>query len=113
MASFATTISEFSDENNRRTYAIDGHTIQAPRLLIQKRKVPSTPAAVSEDELMVVYGTKDSDGLPLQSKVAFSASVRRPANGDAADVTAALAVFRDLVASDEFTTMVTGQTYVQ
>lgn len=113
MGSFTTVISEFSDENNRRTYAITGHTVQAPKLLIQKRKVPSAPSAVSEDELMVVYGTEDADGLPLASKVAFSAQVRRPANGDAADVTAALAVFRDFVASDQFTAMVNGQTYVQ
>lgn len=113
MANFSTVISEFSDENNRRTYAVSGHTVQAPKLLIQKRKVPSNPAAVSEDELMVVYGTEDPEGVPLVSKVVFAASVRRPANGDAADVTAALAVFRDFVASDQFTAMVTGQAYVQ
>lgn len=113
MASFATVIAEFSDENNRRTYAINGHTVQAPRLLIQKRKVPSTPTSVSEDELIVVYGTEDAGGSPLAAKVAFSASVRRPTNGDAADVTAALAVFRDFVASDQFTAMVNSQTYVK
>jgi hypothetical protein len=62
---------------------------------------------------MVVYGTEDADGLPLAPKVVFDAGVRYPANGQSSDVTAALAVFRDFVASDEFTTMVTSQAYVQ
>jgi hypothetical protein len=55
----------------------------------------------------------DPDGNVLQSKVGFSASVRYPANGQSSDVTAALAVFRDLVASDEFAATVTSQGYLQ
>lgn len=113
MAVFAMLISEFSDKENSRTYMVSGHTVQEPRLLIQKRKVPSTATGVSESLLTVVYGTTDADGLPLASKVAFAASVRYPANGQSGDVTAALAVFRDFVASDEFTAMVTSQAYVQ
>jgi hypothetical protein len=113
MASFATVVSEFSDKENARTYAITGHTVAAPKLLIQKRKVPATASAVSESTLNVVYGTTDAEGNVLQSKVNIGASVRYPANGQSADVTAALAVFRDFVASDEFTAMVTSQGYVQ
>lgn len=113
MASFATVISEFSDKENARTYMVTGHTVQKPKLLIQKRRVPPTPQAASQSTLTVVYGTLDADGLPLASKVAFAADVRYPANGTAADVTAALAVFRDFVASDEFTSMVNSQAYVQ
>jgi len=62
---------------------------------------------------MVVYGTEDADANPLASKVVFDAGVRFPANGQSSDVTAALAVFRDFVASDEFTAMVNSQAYVQ
>lgn len=113
MASFTTVIEEFSDKENSRTYTVNGHTVQAPRLLIQKRKVPASAEQVAQDSLVVVYGTTDADSAPLTSKVAFEANVRRPANGQASDVTAALAVFRDFVSSDEFTNMVTGQTYVQ
>lgn len=113
MASFTTTISEFSDKENTRTYMVSGHTVQAPRLVICKRKVPATASAVSETHLMVVYGTEDGKGLPLQSKVVFDASVRYPANGQAADITAALAVFRDFVSSDQFTSMVNSQAYPQ
>jgi hypothetical protein len=113
MASFATVISEFSDAENRRTYIVSGHTTVAPKLVIQKRKTASTGTGQNEDQLMVVYGTKDAANVPLESKVVFDANVRRPVNGDAAVVTAALAVFRDFVASDEFTNMVTGQGYVK
>lgn len=113
VASFTTSIDEFSDKENHRTYAIDGHSVSAPRLVIQKRKVPATSGAVAESHLMVVYGTSDAADLPLASKVVFDAGVRYPADGKAADVTAALAVFRDFVASDEFTAMVNSQTYIQ
>lgn len=113
MASFTTVISEFSDKENHRTYMVDGHSVGNPKLLIQKRKVPSNLDAPSESHLTVVFGTTDSDGKPLQSKVAFDAGVRFPANGQSSDVAAALAVFRDFVASDEFTAMVTSQAYVQ
>jgi hypothetical protein len=113
MAAFATTITEFSDKENNRTYMVSGHTVQEPRLLIQKRKVPTTSTGAAESHLMVVYGTTDAEGLPLASKVVFDAGVRYPANGQSDDVTAALAVFRDFVASDEFAAMVTSQAYVQ
>jgi hypothetical protein len=113
MAAFATSISEFSDKENHRTYMVSGHTVQAPRLVIQKRKVPTTSSGISESHLMVVYGTEDAEAMPLNSKVVFDAGVRYPANGQSDDITAALAVFRDLVASDEFTAMVTSQAYVQ
>jgi hypothetical protein len=113
MASFTTVISEFSDKENSRTYMVAGHTVAEPRLVIQKRKVATTVAASPESSLQVVYGTLDPEGNPLQSKVALSATVRFPANGESADVTAALATFRDLVASDEFTAMVNSQAYIQ
>lgn len=113
MASFSTTISEFSDSENRRTYAVSGHTTIKPKLVLQKRKTATSQNGQNEDTLMVVYGTVDADSFPLQSKVVFEANIRRPVNGDAADVTAALAVFRDFVASDQFAAMVTGQVYIQ
>lgn len=113
MASFTTVITEFSDKENHRTYQISGHTVQNPRLLIQKRKVPATAEAVAESHLMTVYGTEDAAGNPLASKVVFDTGVRFPANGDPTDIAAALAVHRDFVASDEFTAMVNSQAYVQ
>lgn len=112
MASFTTVVSEFSDQENRRTYAISGHTVKDPRLVIQKRKVPITYGSNAESELQVVFGTEDAAGEPLASKVVFLANVRYPSNGASADVTAALAVFRDFVASDQFTNLVNSQSYI-
>lgn len=113
MASFTSTIEEFSDKENHRTFAVDGHTVVKPKLVIQRRSQPKTPQSPSESSLSVVYGTLDADGSPIPTKVNISASVRYAAHSDPTDVTAALAVFRDLVASDEFTNMVTSQRYIQ
>jgi hypothetical protein len=113
MASFATSIAEFSDSENSRTYTVSGHTVQAPKLVIQKRRVAQAADRVSSSTLSVIYGTTDADGVPLSSKVGFTAEVRYPANGQSDDVSAALAVFRDFVASDEFFSLVASQNYVQ
>jgi hypothetical protein len=113
MASFTTVITEFSDKENSRTYSIAGHTVQKPMLLIQKRKVPATQESNASSEIQVVFGTEDANGDLLASKVVFLASCRYPANAISADITAALADFRDFVASDEFTAMVSSQDYLQ
>jgi hypothetical protein len=113
MAGMTTVLNEFEPgKENSRTWTLSGHTVLAPRLVIQKRKVPTSPSGVAESRVQVVYGTEDAEGLPLQSKVVFDAGVRYPANGQSDDITAALAVVRDLVASDEFAAMVTGQNYL-
>lgn len=112
MANFATVVTVFSDSENRRTYAIAGNTVRKPRLLIQKRKVPANSTASSESSLQVVYGTEDAGSNVLPSKIVFDTGVRYPANCLATDVTAALVVFRDFVASDQFTNLVNSQAYV-
>jgi hypothetical protein len=112
MAGMTTVLTEFSDKENSRTYALTGHSVLAPRLVIQKRKVPSTSSGSPESRLSVIYGTTDAEGNPLQSKVAFDVGVRYPSNGQASDVSAALAILRDIVAGDEFTAMVNSQLYV-
>lgn len=109
MAGMSTSLTVFSTSENSRTYVVSGHTPSAPRVVTQKRRVPSGSQVVADDTVTIVYGTVDADDIPLAQKVSFAASVRRPITGDAADVTAALAVFRDIVASDEFGAMVTGQ----
>lgn len=112
MAALITDITEFSDQENKRTYSIAGHTVQKPTLLIQKRKVPQSSTANAENELQVVYGTEDAAAQPLTSKVVFTASVRFPANALSADIDSALRTFREVVTSDEFTTMVDSQDYL-
>lgn len=112
MAAMTTALTEFSDNGNSRTYTYTGHTAVEPRLVLQKRKVATGSTSVLEDIVSVVSSTEDSAGELLQSKVLFEMKVRRPANGIAADVTAALAIIRDIIAGDEFTNTVSTQEWL-
>lgn len=113
MPAMATVLTEFSDSGNSRTSTLAGHTALKPRIVIQKRKVAVSDQSSPEDHIQVVYGTVDAAGLILPGKIAFELSLRRPVLGLAADVTAALAVFRDIVASDEFTAVTTTQNWLK
>ena len=112
MAAMTTALTEFSDNGTSRTYTYTGHTAVEPRLVLQKRKVATGSTSVLEDIVSVVSSTEDSAGELLQSKVLFEVKVRRPANGIAADVTAALAIIRDIIAGDEFTNTVSTQEWL-
>lgn len=112
MAAMSTVLTEFSDLGNSRTYTTPAHTALEPRLLIQKRKVAVNGTSVIEDTCSVISSTEDADGVILDSKVLFEAKVRRPINGLAADVTAALVIFRDMIASDNFTNTVNTQEWL-
>jgi hypothetical protein len=61
----------------------------------------------------VIYGTLDPDGVPLAQKVSFEAVIRYPVKGESADITSALATFRDIVAGDEFGVTTTTQRYLK
>lgn len=101
MAAMSTALTEFADQGNSRTYTQASHTAVAPRLVLQRRKV-GVAGGVAEDQVSVLSSTTDSDGSPVQQRVLFTATIRRPVNGDADDVAAMLAVFRDIIAGDEF-----------
>lgn len=113
MAAMTTALTEFSDNGNSRTYTYTGHTALIPKLVLQKRRVPSGNQTVIEDTITVLVATKDADNNVLPQKVSFSATIRRPLNGTSADVTAALATFRDIIAGDEFGTTVTTQNWLK
>lgn len=114
MASFTTTLVGHSEKSNSRTFEIDStHTVAKPHLVIQTRKEAQGNQVISQDNLVVSMATEDADGNVLPQRVTFEAVIRRSKNGASADATAALAVFRDLVASDEFTAISTRQQYIQ
>lgn len=113
MAAMSTALTEFSDKENSRTFFYTGHTVMKPKLVLQRRKVPTGKEVIAEDVITVLNGTEDAAGDYLEPRVTFSATLRRPKDGIASDVTAALAVFRDIVAGDEFTAMVTTQQYLK
>jgi hypothetical protein len=106
-----TVLTEFSDNGNSRTYTQATHTAAKP-LLLQKRKVPSGNEVVIEDTITVLSATEDADAAIMPSRVTFSCIIRRPLGGDAADVTAMLAVFRDIIAGDEFANTVSTQEWL-
>jgi hypothetical protein len=114
MAAMSTALAVFSDNGNTRTYTYTGHTALDPKLVIQRRRVPVGSQVIQEDAFRVIEVTPDADGAILPERVSFEAIVRRPVNRAAdTDVTSALAVFRDIVASDEFGVMVTGQKWLK
>lgn len=112
MAGMTTVLTTFSENGNKRTSTYTGHTVQDPKLVIETRKVPEGNATMCETTFKVVSGIEDADGVVLTNKVSFQAVVRYPVEGVAADVTAALAIFRDIVAGDEFGAMVNTQNWL-
>jgi hypothetical protein len=112
MAAMATSLTEFSDNGNSRVYTLSGHTVQLARQVLTNRQVPSGGQVIAEDKISVLYATTDVDGAVLPQRVLFTATVRRPITGDSADVTAALAVFRDIIAGDEFANVVNTQEHL-
>ena len=109
MAGMTTTLTKFAQNGDSITYTCPGHTASDPRLVLQKRRVPTGNKVMAESTVTVLYGTQDIAGANIAQRVGFSANAAYPITGVAADVTAALATFRDIVNSDEFAAMVTSQ----
>lgn len=109
MVAMTATLTEFSINGNSRTYTTTGHSVEKPKLVLQKRRVPSGSQVVAEDVVTVLYGTEDADGTPLAQKISMEVKVRRPTKAIAADISAALVLFRDIVANDEFSNTIDTQ----
>jgi hypothetical protein len=103
MSNMTTTLKEFSNNGDSITYVQSAtHTAAKPRLVLQKRRVPVGNQTVLEDTVTVLSATVDSNGETLPQRVSFSATIRRPIDGQSSDVADMLAVFRDIIAGDEF-----------
>jgi hypothetical protein len=111
MAVMTTTLREIISPNGggQRAYALPNHTAIQQEVIFQRSKAAVGSAGVAEDSLSFVKQTTDADGNTLANKVVITVSVRRPVNGQAADVDALLAYSRDVWASDEVTSMVASQ----
>lgn len=112
MAAMTTALTEFSNNGDSRTTTLSGHTVLKPKVVIEKRKVPVGSQVVSEYSVSVVNATENDDGEVLPQKVVIQAVVRLPIHGQATDVSAVLATFRDIVAGDEFTNSVDTQEWL-
>lgn len=112
MAAQTTALTEFADEGNSRKYTTAGHTASKPKLVLQRRRVPEGNQVVIEDTISVVHATTDVDSNILPQKVRFSATIVRPVGYTQADVDAALVIFRDIIAGDEFGNTVNTQEWL-
>lgn len=112
MAVMTTALTEFADNGNSRVYALDGHNALRPKLVLQKRMSPVGNQVIAQDTITVVMATEDADGNVLNPRVSIQCVVRRPLNGSSSDVDAVMAIFRDLVASDNFSTVVETQNWL-
>jgi len=112
MADMTTPLTKFSQNGNSVTYTVTGHTVQKPRLVLQKRKIPSSDSnAVAQLDTSIVYGAVDSAGAVLPSRIMLTVSARRPVSAVSTDVDNAVAVFRDFVASDDFVNAINSQLF--
>lgn len=111
MTAMSTALIPFSPSANGRTSTLPGHTAVAPRLFIQKRKVPTSVGSNSTVSARVVYATVDSHGEPIGNRVQIGCDAAIPVAGRGADTDAAIVIFRDFVASDEFVTLVKTQIF--
>jgi hypothetical protein len=111
----ATNLTVFADSGDSRSYVLDDHTVALPRLLIQKRRVPVGSQTMAEVSFAIVNGTTDpSEAVPATEvpNVNFTLTVRYPYFADTADRDDALALLRDMVASDEFAASIASQKWL-
>lgn len=112
MAAMTTALIEFADNGNSRTYTRTGHTAQAPELCVQSRRVATGNQKVAESKIMLVKGVYDVNSEYLPQKVVFEATVKYPIAALLTDINAELAIFRDIVAGDEFGVTVSTQNWL-
>jgi len=115
MAAMSTAMTEFQDNGNSRTWVLNAHTAVKPRLVIQKRSVPTGPTGNLQNSIAVIYATEDSAGALLNSKVALEVSIRYPKEmgPSETDLTDAAVVLKDIVASDEFAATLASQKWLK
>jgi hypothetical protein len=113
MAAMTTGLTQRNDRDNSRTYTVDGHTVQKPLLLTQKRVEGQIGGPSAKDTFVITQGVEDSDGAVLASKGYVEIIHRRPIEEISADSAARLALVLDLVNSDEFAAVWTSQNYLE
>lgn len=113
MAAQTTVLTEFATNGDSRTYTTSGHTQVKPKLVIQKRKVPSGTSGVAETNISVIHATVNSTAEVLPQKVSFTVTVRVPVLTADTAVSDALIKFRDIIAGDEFGACVNTQGFLK
>lgn len=115
MAALATVLTPFSTEGDSKTSTTVGHTVDKPKLVVEKRRVPVGNQTVGEYTASVIQAAIDPEGLVLPSKVTMSLTVRIPLNIKAGETTVAdvLTILKDVAQSTEFGASVTSQNWLK
>lgn len=113
MSAMSTTLSQRSDAANAREWTAPTHTLSVPFIIKQKRTAPPGSTGRATDLVTVIRGGNDVGGLPVVMPVQIRIEVTRQANMASADVAAAIALAREIVASTNFDALVSGQSYLQ
>lgn len=112
MTAMVTTLSEFADSGDTRTFTAPGHSVLQSYTVVQKRKVANTSQEAATDSLRVVRGAFDASGNALAVKTSFEVVIRRSPIVDATDLSEVKALFREIIASSEFDSVVDGQLWL-
>lgn len=112
MAAMTTALTEFSNSGNSRTSTLVGHLATSPRLVIEKRVVPTSGSTIVQQSVKVVYATTDAESNPHTSKISFEIVARYPIDGQATDVASALGIISDIVSGDEYANSVNTQEWL-
>lgn len=102
MAAMSTVLTMTEVTGGKFTYTTSGHTALKPKIVIGNHKVPTGNQTMAEFSLGVLHATTDAAGAVLREKAGITVVARQPINGQATDMTAVLAIVKDIVNSDEF-----------
>lgn len=112
MANMSTSLVTFSENGNKRTSAAPSNTAALPRLILQQRSIASGVEGVSEMQHRVVFGAADASGLPIVQRISFLVLARIPILARSTEVDAAKALYREMIASDNWAASVAGQLWL-
>lgn len=107
-----TVLTQRNDSLDKREWTLPGHTVAKPALLKQSRVSPTTPTGRASDDIRLICGTVDSAGVANTVPLMFVVTVTRQATMVATEASTPLAQLRDIVNSDNFAAVVSGQAYL-
>lgn len=113
MAEMTTVLVQRSDSADAREFQAPSHSLTTPFTVRQKRVAPKTLTGRATDNVSILRGGVDNTGVALSIPLTMQLGISRQANMSETDLAAAIALFRELVASTNFDAIVRGQSYIQ
>lgn len=106
MAVQTTVLTVLRDIADTRTSTTAGHTIASPKLVMERRRIPTVNQSTFESGFSVVHAAADTDGASLPQSIVIDVKVKYHKDTNPALVAAAQAIAEDIIAGDEFDTAV-------